>query len=117
MKHTPEAMREMADTLLTRVFQGHLIVDKELDRAAAMLRDIADEREAANHPKILEGWKLVPAEPTDRMVEHARTACVAANFYVQGEKPRDPIVQERILLTAAYKAMLSVAPSPEGGEL
>jgi hypothetical protein len=56
MKHTHEAMREMADVLLTRVFDGHLIVDKELDRAAAMLRDIANEMEA---------YHIVDAAPAD----------------------------------------------------
>jgi hypothetical protein len=108
MKNTPDAMRALARNL--EIIGYH---HPAIGKAESMLREIADEMEAANHPEIPDGWKLVPAEPTDRMVEHARTACIAANFYVQGEKTRDPIVQERILLTAAYKAMLSVAP--EGG--
>lgn len=56
-----------------------------------------------------QGYVCVPVEPTRAMLEHARTALVAANFLVQGEQPRTPEVQERILISAAYKAMLAIS--------
>jgi hypothetical protein len=47
------------------------------------------------------------------MIERARTATVAANFRVDGEPPRKSEAQERILLNAAYTAILAAAPQPE----
>jgi len=60
-----------------------------------------------------EGWKLVPLIATREMIERARTATVAANFRVDGEPPRKSEAQERILLNAAYTAILAAAPQPE----
>jgi hypothetical protein len=62
-----------------------------------------------------EGLKLVPIEPTETMISHAMTACVAANFSVQNF-PFNAKAQERVLLAAAYRAMLSAAPSAGGEE-
>lgn len=58
------------------------------------------------HPK----WKLMPESPDDDMLHDAQVAMRAANFHVNGEQPRDPVVQERILLQAAYTAMFNRAP-------
>lgn len=61
-----------------------------------------------NVPK---GWKLVPEIPTLEMVEHARTASRAVNFRIQDEAPRDPVVIERLLISAAISAAIYVAPT------
>jgi hypothetical protein len=73
IKHTPEAMRAMADL----VSYPSLSLDDIRNRAAAMLRDIADEVEAdhivdankmvsaTNYPEIPEGWQTIDTAPKD----------------------------------------------------
>lgn len=54
------------------------------------------------------GYTIIPRLANDVMLDHARVASVAVNFLVQGDPPRQPKVQERILLSAAYNAMVEV---------
>ena len=51
-------------------------------------------------PAVLEGWKLVPVEPTESMIGHGCGASVM-------------VVSE---VVRAYGAMLASAPSPDGAK-
>lgn len=59
--------------------------------------------------KVRFGFKPVPTQATDNMIEHARTAVKTANTFVVG-KFENPVAQERVLLNAAWNAMVSSAP-------
>lgn len=54
----------------------------------------------------------MPEVPDDAMLHDAEVAMRAANFHVNGEQTRDPRLQERILMGAAYTAMWNRAPEP-----
>ena len=62
--------------------------------------------------QVTRNWKLMPPAPDDGMLNDAMVAVRAVNFIVDGEPPRKPEVQERILLNAAYTAMFNRAPVP-----
>jgi TnpA family transposase len=96
-KHTPEALKDIAWRL------QYSIGGRYKDEAANVLRDIANEMEATNYPEIPEGWKLVPIEPTDEMLNHFS----GTNFRnLNPSKMAEEI--------AAYSRMLAAAPSPKG---
>jgi hypothetical protein len=99
MKHTPEALKDLAWRL------KHSIGGRYKDEAANVLRDIADEMEATNYPEIPEGWKLVPVEPTDKMLNH-----------FSGTNFRDLNPSKMAEEIAAYSRMLAAAPSPKGNK-
>jgi hypothetical protein len=109
-KHTPQAMRAMAELLANCKFdEAHSEHQWNMqEKAAAMLRDIADEMEATNYPEIPEGWKLVPVEPTNEMCIEAqrRVAYMTVNT-PYGKLCRDQYAH-------AWIAMLDAAPSPKG---
>ena len=79
--------------------------------ASAVQRAEAAEAELAKMRAEREGMVLVPMEPTEAMIDHANTACIAANFSVVGRQLA-PIAQERIMLAAAYRAMLAASQPP-----
>lgn len=57
------------------------------------------------------GLVMVPKEPTPCMIDHARTATIAAYISIEGERsPQD--FMERVLLTCAYRAMIDAAKEP-----
>jgi hypothetical protein len=104
MKHTPEALRAMADCIAATWCKADpLVREKRCNQAASMLRDIANEMEATNYPEIPEGWKLVPVEPTDEMLNH-----------FSGTNFRDLNPSKMAEEIAAYSRMLAAAPSPKG---
>lgn len=83
-----------------------------VEDARKLLLDAIVVQTAATTP----GWKLMPPSPDDGMLKDAMVAVRAANFIVNGEPPRKPEVQERILLNAAYTAMFNRAPAPSTEE-
>jgi hypothetical protein len=101
MKHTPEAMRDIARRIDEVAFNTGAIFPRAVNEAVAMLRDIADEMEATNYPEIPEGWRLVPIDPTDEMV---------AAFW--GDIQHGDV--ELAHAWDAYKDMLAAAPLPKG---
>jgi hypothetical protein len=105
MKHTPEAMHACVSLFERDVSSwggrgGHYLAGR-LEIALTMLRDIANEMEATNYPEIPEGWKLVPVEPTDEMLNH-----------FSGTNFRDLNPSKMTEEIAAYSRMLAAAPSP-----
>lgn len=54
------------------------------------------------------GWRLVPVEPTDAMLD-ATTTCHKGRLY-----PQDSVHGPRAMRRREYVAMLSAAPSPAG---
>lgn len=125
-KHTPQAMQEMADWLEAK-YRRH---GEDEDKISAdMLRDLANEAEAeqaiaagdstmhnainywqeralkaeAAQVSVPAGWKLVPIEPTDEMLNHFS----GTNFRnLNPSKMAEEI--------AAYSRMLAATPSPKG---
>jgi hypothetical protein len=95
MKHTPEAMRAMADRLQDKSRPLSSLLAARI--AADMLRDIADEVGATKYPEIPGGWKLVPIKITPEMeaVYENRTC-----LYGTAQELHD--------------ALLAAAPSPKG---
>lgn len=59
----------------------------------------------AERPAVPDGWKLVPVEPTAKMLQAA-----------EGTGSRSYTGTFVVLPDAAYRAMLAAAPQPEGGE-
>lgn len=65
MKHTPEAMRDIARRIDEVAFNTGAIFPRAVNEAVAMLRDIADEMEATNYTEIPEGWQTIDTAPKD----------------------------------------------------
>lgn len=74
--------------------------------------ELAEEAVRAKHVAVPEGWKLVPVEPTVRMVSNGVSAQKKKlyNYALSGSWP--PIGHG---IDAAYQAMLAAAPKM-GGE-
>ena len=83
----------------TKPFTTVSIKDKMFDSWKAS-REALSENHFPDAAKMvaLEGWQLVPVEPTIEMVQAATNSAVGFGT------------------RAAYQAMLSAAPNPEGGE-
>lgn len=84
---------------------GHHSDDKHGDAAA----DSWNRRAAieANTPAVPDGWKLVPVEPTDAMLEAART-CHKGRMYPQDDKHGPAAMRRR-----EFVSMLAAAPQPQ----
>jgi hypothetical protein len=87
--------------------EGHLV-----SHAEAKLRLILED--ALNAP---DGWKLVPVEPTDEMLD---AACISQAGYINttfkewADNHSNGIVERiRKYLSGDYKAMISAAPECE----
>jgi hypothetical protein len=89
-----------------------------LEEAADMIECLRDDNERSNkRNKEIEvpvGWKLVPIEPTDEMLD---ATCVSQYGYINktfkelADKHSNGIVEQiRDYLSGDYKAMLSASP-------
>lgn len=94
---TDEQIAKLHDSMFPAPYDGHANVIR-FARAVLAL--------AAPAPAVPSGWKLVPVEPTDAMVQAAHHIDLS---YMPGQEGADR--------AAVYRAMLSASPAAkEGGE-
>ena len=70
--------------------------------------DAWQERAAQPEPSVPDGWKLVPIEPTEEMVNAARNAPIPAVHLDSISAMAD--IRNKV----CYRAMLTAAPKMEG---
>ena len=92
-----EELDLMSPTLADDVRAGN---EKKRSPTAAALRAIARALEQPASAAGVEGWKLVPVEPTEAMVAAASAECERMRGVI------DPVIH-------VWDAMLPAAPKPE----
>lgn len=81
---------------------GYLFTCEEFDCFVQRLLDsLAAWQRAQSAPVVPEGWRLVPKQPTDSMVQ----AVIDSGYYATPATAWPILVEE-------YKAMLTAAPQP-----
>jgi hypothetical protein len=85
------------------------VISVKLEGAEAILRTMIEDA-----LKVPAGWKLVPVNPTDEMLDAtftARYGYVNTTFKELADKHSNGVVEQiRDHLSGEYKAMLSAAP-------
>jgi len=104
----PEAPQPATQRGVQEVFDNWNAYLHPVDREDFKAQLLALSR--SEKPAIPEGWKLVPPEPTESMIDEAADVYP---LWPERQIEKTPIGE---ICTKLWKAMLAAAPSPDGNE-